>query len=101
MIINNLEEAQIFLQREILSKSSHDFVIIDRNTIEKDYGWIFFYTTRRYLETSNPSFLVPGTAPMVVTRAGEIARLSSSVPPPQAIAMFEAEWRRARDARTP
>ena len=74
----------------------HDFVILDAQTTERPFGWVFFYTTRKYTETNDPRFLVPGTAPIVVHRAGgRVAQLPSSSPPQLAIEQYEAQFEKS------
>ena len=43
-------------------------VIVHEATIEKLYEWIFFYTSKRWLETSETRFAVAGNAPFLVSR---------------------------------
>jgi len=77
----------------------HDFVIMDDRTVEKPFGWVFFYTTRRYLQTRDPNDLVPDSAPLVVLRAdGSLDHLSTSVPPARAIEVYEKYWREKQAA---
>jgi len=48
-------------------------VVNDQNTLEKPYGWIFFHTSKRWLETGDITFAVAGNAPFLVTRdTGEL-----------------------------
>ena len=71
----------------------HDFVIVEDQTVERPFGWVFFYTTRQYLQTRDRNYLVPGTAPLVVHRAnGSIEHLATSVPPTRAIEIYEQRW---------
>jgi hypothetical protein len=71
-----------------------EFVVLEDATVEKDYGWIFRFTTRRYLETKDPGALVPGTGPLVVERdGGAPVFLASSVCPEKAIAEYERRRR--------
>jgi hypothetical protein len=37
-------------------------------TIEKPYGWIFFYNSRRYLKTQDDNDVILGPGPMLVER---------------------------------
>ena len=70
-------------------------MVLEEQTVEKDYGWIFQFTTRRYLETSDPGALVPGTGPLVVEKeGGATAFLATSVCPEKAIEEYERRRRR-------
>ncbi|MGE0482253.1 MAG: YrhB domain-containing protein [Phycisphaerae bacterium] len=72
---------------------NHDYVLMDDQTVERPFGWVFFYTTREYLKTRDPQHLVPGTAPFVVHRRdGSIEHLATSLPPKRAIDLYEERW---------
>src|SRR5688572_26125898 len=50
-----------------------EWVILDAHTIERDWGWVFFYGPRRYQDTGDFRFAVAGNAPFFVRRAdGEV-----------------------------
>jgi len=94
--------------REIAGKvvaalsQQHDFVILDDQTVEREFGWVFFYTTRRYVETRDPQYLVPGNAPLVVHQAdGSITHLATSIPPTRAIEIYEQRWREEQSGTKP
>ena len=38
----------------------HDFVIMEKQTVERPFGWVFFYAPRQYVLTGNRDYLVPG-----------------------------------------
>jgi hypothetical protein len=42
-------------------------VVVDEVTIERDFGWVFFHTSRRYLE-GDESAAMAGNAPLIVDR---------------------------------
>ena len=44
-------------------------VLLKNETIEREFGWIFFYQSERYLEKGNFSDILAGNAPLVVTRS--------------------------------
>ena len=61
----------------------------------QDYGWIFQFTTRRFVETRDPGTLVPGTGPLVVEKeGGATAFLATSVCPERAVEEYERRRRR-------
>jgi hypothetical protein len=77
----------------------HDFVIMKDKTVERAFGWVFFYTTRKYLETHDPQYLVPGAAPLVVLREdGSTEFLPTSIPPTRAIELFQKRWEQRKSA---
>jgi hypothetical protein len=44
-------------------------VLLDDCTLEKTFGWVFFYDSKRHVETGNISYALVGNAPIVVTKA--------------------------------
>ncbi|MEZ4263997.1 MAG: YrhB domain-containing protein [Polyangiaceae bacterium] len=67
--------------------------IIDSQTIEKPYGWVFYYNSRRYVESGDLVYALVGLVgqgPVVVFAAsGEIVELGSAVPAEAAIRQLE------------
>jgi hypothetical protein len=50
-----------------------DFVVLDEVTREFPWGWVFFYNSRRFIETQDPLEALGGNAPFIVNRAtGEV-----------------------------
>ena len=47
----------------------HDeLIILDDETMEREFGWVFFYTSRKFLETGNILYGLVGNAPIIVDR---------------------------------
>ena len=46
-----------------------EVVVLKEQTMEPDFGWVFFYQSKRYLETGNFSDILAGNAPLVVTKS--------------------------------
>jgi hypothetical protein len=60
-----LEQAKALVQAEL---GTSELVILDEATIERDFGWVFFYQNRSYLETRNILKILAGNAPYIVNR---------------------------------
>ena len=76
------------------SKPETVFVVLSGQTLVRDFGWVVFFTTRKYRETHDPGDLVPGPGPTVVLRrSGTATSLPPCVPPLVAVERFEAQWR--------
>jgi hypothetical protein len=43
-------------------------VINEEKTIDTEFGWIFFYNSKKFLETKNPIYRVAGNGPIFVNR---------------------------------
>jgi hypothetical protein len=65
------------------------FSIVDARTIVTEYGWIFFWNTKKFIETRDIKTSIPGAGPIVVTKKGEVEFLRTNVPPVEAIAEYE------------
>jgi len=75
-------------------KASQPLVLLQDKTLEKDFGWVFFYTTKKFQETGDKKFLMPGNGPLVVDRLGGATHfLTSSMPPARAVEEYEKTWR--------
>ncbi|MCL2779739.1 MAG: YrhB family protein [Polyangiaceae bacterium] len=70
-----------------------DIVIYDSVTIEKPYGWIFYYHSRSYLEKIDAHmYNLFGNGPVVVIAAtGEVIELGTARPPDELIKELEKE----------
>ena len=65
--------------------------IMDSETIEKEYGWVFFYQSKEYLETGNSGDALLGNAPFIVNRyTGEVVETGTANPIEDYIAEYEA-----------
>jgi hypothetical protein len=86
-------------------KRDAEFEIADSRTVERPFGWVFFYEARSALKAGDPAApaaAIPGTGPLVVLREGGRASfLSTSVPPAKAIAEYEKTWRRTAERKPP
>jgi hypothetical protein len=85
----------IEIARKVVARDAgeHALVIIEDKTVERPFGWVFFYTTRQYVKTGDPKYLIPGSAPLVVHRAdGATEYLATSIPPARAIEIYEKRW---------
>ena len=49
--------------------SNDCYVIVENETIEKEWGWVFFYTSKKWLETNELIYAVAGNAPFIVERS--------------------------------
>jgi len=67
-----------------------ELVLIDGNTIERDFGWVFFYQSKRYLDTGDLNDAVVGNAPVVVMRAdGSVHETGTAYPAEHYLRAFE------------
>ena len=55
-------------QALVTSRLENDTVILEERTIEKDWGWVFFHQSRRFLETKDPRYQRFGAYAFLVNR---------------------------------
>ena len=68
--------------------------LIDSETIEKPFGWVFFYNSKKYLETRELSEMLAGNAPFIVDKNnGEIHETGTEKPIEDYIVKFEKSWK--------
>ncbi|MGQ0595702.1 YrhB domain-containing protein [Aquabacterium sp.] len=85
--------AELFALRcikELAEAAGGDFQIVERATKECLHGWIFFYNTKRFLETGGATYALAGNGPIYVSRHGAVHVLPSSRPWEDAIKEFAA-----------
>ncbi len=63
-----LVEAE-FCQRPDWLPPEDELIIVDEATIERRWGWVFFYTSRRWRETNDVQYAIAGNAPVIVEKA--------------------------------
>jgi hypothetical protein len=69
-------------------------VIVDAETRALSWGWVFFYNSKEYLETSDIVYALAGNAPIVVTHDGNVHETGTNKPLDQYIRDIEMRIRR-------
>jgi hypothetical protein len=49
-------------------QSGNELALLQTATLEKSFGWIFFYQSKSYLQSREPRDAVVGNAPIVVAK---------------------------------
>jgi len=83
--------AQEFITKQ-LGNESKKLVLQPEKTQERKFGYVFFYSTKEYLETKDVSKLIPGVGPVAVEYSGKVFLITSSVNPAKAIEEYEQQW---------
>jgi len=97
----DLSKARSLVEGELSKMSENEpdedkFVILDVSPIEKDLGWIFFYSSKAFVETRNPEYGVFGNAPIIVDREdGSLHVTGTGLP----IEDYIEEFRRKKAAK--
>jgi L-alanine-DL-glutamate epimerase-like enolase superfamily enzyme len=61
-----------------MTHETSEWVIIEDETIEREYGWFFFYQSREYMETRNFSKMLAGNCPFLIDKQGGMHETGSS-----------------------
>lgn len=65
-------------------------VVLDASTIERSWGWVFFYTSKLWLETREVRYVLAGNAPILIEReSGTMHVLGTARPIEAYIASYE------------
>ena len=68
----NRQEAQSLVEIELSKLKSqdvpHDCVVLESKTIERAWGWVFFYQSKEYLNSGKFEHMLAGNAPLLVNR---------------------------------
>ena len=74
-------------------QSSNDLVVLDDETLEYDWGWVFFYQSKKFIETGDFLDMVYGNAPYIVNRiTGEIVVTGTAGPIENYIQDYESRF---------
>lgn len=74
-----------------------DLVVLEDATVEREFGWVFIYTTKLHRDTGDRRHAIPGIGPLAVEAiGGRVTFLSSTGPADRAIDDFERQWRARR-----
>jgi Immunity protein 35 len=57
-----------------------EWVVLDEKTVEKSYGWIFFYNSRKFVETGQIIHRLAGNGPVIVNKFDESIEFYGSNP---------------------
>ena len=62
-------------------------------TTEFNFGWVFFWNSRRFLETGDPRFALEGNTPFLVDRNdGTVRPIGTGYPLQQTISAYAESW---------
>lgn len=80
----NKEQAEkiVYKHLALLEKESGvQLKLINTETIEKEFGWIFFYNSKKYIETGEFRYMLAGNAPIIVNKKdGSLYETGTSQP---------------------
>ncbi|WP_051891001.1 YrhB domain-containing protein [Chryseobacterium sp. JM1] len=75
----------------IEKESKIEIVLIDKKIAKKSYGTIFFYTSKKWLETGDDRYAIAGNAPFLIeSETGNIIEFGTAHMPNYYIEEYEA-----------
>jgi Immunity protein 35 len=81
-----------YIQEGKANSNGLEMLITDEHTIEKPYCWVFYYNSKKWLETKNVVDLIAGNSPMIIDKVtGKVTRYYSSVSVSEALKKYESE----------
>jgi hypothetical protein len=76
-----------------MSTTADPFVVIDKNTIEKTFGWVFFYNSSKFVETGEPRYRLAGNGPVIVNKYNaSVEFFGAGRPPLELVAEYEQNF---------
>jgi hypothetical protein len=69
--------------------SDGEAIVLDDMTVDRPYGWVFFYQARRFVETRDPMQQLVGNAPIIINRFSDELRCTGTAHP---VAHYLAEY---------
>ncbi|MFN8344192.1 MAG: hypothetical protein U0X91_04275 [Spirosomataceae bacterium] len=92
-MVDYYQARTIALEKMATFSPAKDIVLWEEKTIIKPYGWIFVFTTEKYIETRNPIYTRAGTPCIIVEyQTGLATETPSSVPLETFLREFEKKF---------
>lgn len=67
-------------------------ILIEENTLTRDFGWVFFYQSKKYLEEKDVLSMWVGNAPVIVNKhSGEMKYTGTANPVMYYVEEYEKE----------
>jgi hypothetical protein len=89
MALTKAEARQLALN--YIQSGSREVVLLDDKTMEKSFGWVFFFNSKRYVETGDDRYALYGNGPIVVTKAdGQVHQIGTAFPLDHYLRRFES-----------
>ena len=87
------EIANEYLLKLELEDGGESLQLVEKETLEKPFGWVFFYNSKDYLETGEFKFRLAGNAPFIVDKNnGDVHVTGTAKPIEGYISDFERQY---------
>jgi len=90
-MLTKTEALEIILKMlQQMSTAADPFVVVEENTVEKPFGWVFFYNSKRYVETGEFRYRLAGNGPIIVNKHnGSVKFFGTNKPPQELVEEYE------------
>jgi hypothetical protein len=88
VFLNDVTEARRLAEEHLAELEMFppiEVTVLDGSTIETDFGWVFFWTSKQYAETGDEKYALAGNAPLIVDRRDGSVHSTSTAHPVEAI----------------
>jgi hypothetical protein len=68
-----------------MAPDGEQWVVVNDKTLDKPYGWIFFYNSKEFIETGHAPHRLAGNGPVIVNKFTGSIDFFGSAPPIDAI----------------
>lgn len=86
------DKARVVVDAYVQAVTDGTGAIVDEATLDKPYGWVFFYQSQRFIETRDPHEAFGGNAPLIFNRVkGEYRVTGTAHPVERYLNEYEAE----------
>lgn len=78
----NIDEAKKIACEYLLSQDcEYELALLEDKTLAKEFGWVFFYNTKKYLETKDFRDMLGGNAPIIIDKnTGKVTETGTANP---------------------
>jgi|SRR6478609_2780683 len=84
------DKARQVVQAYVTAVTNAGGCIVDDATLDRPYGWVFFYQARMLIETGGPHEMLCGNAPIIFNRVSGTYHLTGTAHPvEQYISQYE------------
>ena len=93
----DFEEAKKIARNYLLAQDcEYELALLEDETLIKEFGWVFFYNTKKYLKTRDFRDMLGGNAPIIVDNSkGKITETGTA----ESIEVYIDEYEKSQVAR--
>jgi hypothetical protein len=94
-----LSEAKALALASAAGATAHPVALRDELTLEREFGWVFFYDSVQYLECGDKSAKLYGNSPIIINRrTGAVSRIDTSCAIEEGVEAYETLGQERYDA---